>query len=200
MMDGYYDLAEHYYQKAIKTSPSYYLKAHENIDRLERQRKRGTLPQQVRVPSKSAPTKPVETQASSQDITIAVNEAGEPVVTVAPIPSNVAVDIAAIVSGNNSIVIADKLPEAEINFTQPKIAETAALSVKSNESEKALDSASSGNEDSLAKTSASNNETQQKSNSYSKQGEQAEYRKALAMVRDGQFEDAAKSFNTFLDT
>ena len=42
--------------------------------------------------------------------------------------------------------------------------------------------------------------TKNKSNSYSNQGEQAEYRKALALVRDGQFEDAAESFNIFLET
>ena len=42
--------------------------------------------------------------------------------------------------------------------------------------------------------------TKEKPNSYTNQGEQAEYRRALAMVRDGQFEEAAESFNTFLES
>jgi tol-pal system protein YbgF len=224
MMDGYYDIAEHYYQKAIKTSPSYYLKAHENIDRLERQRKRGATPQQVRAPSRSAPRKPIEDQTdSSQDIIIAVNEIGEPVVTVAPVPGNAAVDIVEIVSGSNTTVVIDEQktgepPEPVEIFSQPKKTDNTVLSttdnpdindtdttpatassVKDSESGNTIASSSS-NEDSISDISGSNKVTTEKAGSYDTQGEQTEYRKALAMVRDGQFEDAASSFNTFLDT
>ena len=234
MLDGYYDIAEHYYQKAIKTSPSYYLKAHENIDRLERQRERGTVPQQVRGPSRSAPRKPIEDQTdSSQDIIIAVNEIGEPVVTVAPVPGNASVDIVEIVSGSTTTIVeivsgstttvaideqkTGESPEPVELFSQPKKADNTVLSTTDNpdingtatvpaaastvnDSESGNTTASASSNDDNLNTSDSNKVATEKSSPYAKQGEQAEYRKALAMVRDGQFEDAAASFNTFLDT
>ena len=248
MLDGDYDMAEHYYQKAIKTSPSYYLKAHENIDRLERQRERGSSTQQIRPPPRTTPTTVVKQTTSAQDTVIAVNEAGKPVVTIAPVTS-AAIEDSEISSASNVTIVEKNKSEIPVDSstatTTPKHSSPAEVSqptapsasskvkpvVKSSETSevnnqsKVADtrvssitdttSASTSsvsnsvsektslvvtdNKDSMVKASDSNSDSNKKPASYSSQGEQADYRKALALIRDGEFEDAAESFNSFLE-
>ena len=221
MLDGYYDVAEKYYQKAIKTSPSYYLKAHENLDRLERQRQRGSSTQQVRPPPRATPATVVKQTTSTQDTVIAVNEVGKPVVTIAQVSSASIVDNEEMASASNVTIVEKKEPEipvesslAEISQpvvkssetseikTQPKEADTAVSLVTETTSAPtpSVNNNATDKPDSTVKPSDSNSEPGNKAASYSSQGEQAEYRMALALVRDGQFEDAAESFNTFLAT
>ena len=223
MLDGYYDVAEHYYQKAIKTSPSYYLKAHENIDRLERQRERGSSTQQVRTPPRTAPTPMAKQTSSTHDNVIAVNEAGVPVVTIAPVSSAAIVDNAEIASANDVTIVEKKesaIPvESPTVTNSPKQSSLAEISqptaasvtaknqpvVKPSETSeintqpKVADTAVSSTTDTTVNASVSNSDSNKKPASYSTQGEQADYRKALALVRDGEFEDAAESFNSFLE-
>ena len=105
MIDGNYDMAEIYFQKAIKASPSYYLKAHENIDKLERLRERGRVTRQVRSSTRAIPDTPTEDPTiNSQDTVIAVSEAGVPVVKIAPVSTNAVVDI----SSNGNATVASK--------------------------------------------------------------------------------------------
>ena len=258
MLDGYYDDAEEYYQKAVKTSPSYYLKAHENIDRLERIRDRGTTTQEIRRPPRSTPKTPVkEPDNNLQDTTIAVNEAGEPVVTIAPVSSTAVVDIIETTPASNTTSIENEKPgipaktssatkepgqsslaevsqpaavsatpvdkppvtSAETNpiTTQSQIAENTVAPTADNQSINEISGSStptstvnnstsnpviasvSTSDGSQSEPPANNTDTKQQPKSYNNQGEQAEYRRALAMVRDGEFEMAAESFNAFLD-
>jgi tol-pal system protein YbgF len=304
MIDGHYDIAETYFQKAVKSSPSYYLKAHENIDRLERLRERGPLNRQTSRSTTAAKTSPLESQMyTGMDTPFAVAAAGTPVVTIAPITSDSVVDITfssnANVVDKNSVEIAVessmmtdapprgvmaepgsqttaakpegkaavKSPEAnnvgkkstenalkstmvtaatpQAVMTEPGMLTTpvkldAEVAVKSSEAGKSISepdlaentlpstttNPDTSNPNSLSKTTVSLNDiepdttitsasksantpieatagnmaSRRESIPYTTQGEQADYRKALAMVRDGQFEEAAESFNLFLKT
>ncbi|MGB5717009.1 MAG: tol-pal system protein YbgF, partial [Gammaproteobacteria bacterium] len=263
MIDGHYDIAEYYFQKAVKTSPSYYLKAHENIDKLERLRERGPATRQIRKQARTTPATQFETQTSnSQDTVIAVSETGIPVVKVAAASSSAVVEIT---SAGNAIV-ADKKnaeimvessaepgatqrsslaeldlavtpvtpkdqtpepvdqvtetvepPETDKTLLQAKVADDTASSI-AEESTKNITGSTTAIPDPVTATdpvvsadsdvagegtsseSPANSVKKDKSYTYGTQGEQAEYRRALAMVRDGQFEEAAESFNIFLQT
>jgi tol-pal system protein YbgF len=255
MIDGHYDIAETYFQKAVKSSPSYYLKAHENIDRLERLRERGPLNRQTSRSTTAAKTSPLESQMyTGMDTPFAVAAAGTPVVTIAPITSDSVVDITfssnANVVDKNSVEIAVessmmtdapprgvmaepgsqttaakpegkaavKSPEAGKSISEPDLAEntlssnttnpdtnnpnrqsTTTASLSDIEPDTTITSASRSANTPIEATT-SNMASRQESISYTTQGEQAEYRKALALVRDGQFEEAAESFNLFLKT
>ena len=296
MIDGQYNIAERYFQKAVKSSPSYYLKAHENIDKLERLRDRGPATRQFR--TRARPT-PVKSQTgNTEDAVIAVSEAGMPVVTVASVSSSAVIEI----SPDGNATVAEKTnteavlessqvtdtpqlsalaevsqaapaiapesqtpapeeqlsvkpyadtpvkpstvtdtpqlsslaevsqpassvvsvsqepePEEQIVVNLPETAKTVSSptddpDINNTNSDSAFTSPVNQNtpvntiatatdsRESLPESPVSTIKTKEKSSAYSTQGEQADYRKALAMVRDGQFEDAAESFNFFLQT
>jgi len=248
MIDGHYDIAATYFQKAVKSSPSYYLKAHENIDKLERLRERGTSTRQIRKSARNMPTRQVENLTSnSQDTVIAVSDTGIPVVKIAPVINNAVVEITsagnATVTEKNNAETSEESP-AEVKTTQrssladltkdlepaeqtpepekqiapesPKaataVASLTSIAISDNTKTDSTSPASEdeGNPNSLSVSNTASEEStsgspassipKDKSYTYNNQGEQAEYRKALAMVRDGQFEEAADSFNSFLET
>lgn len=258
MLDGNYDVAKKYFQKAVESSPSYYLKAHENIDKLERMRERGPGNRQAGTPTNA---KPVAKQASN-NTALVVDNAGNPVVKIAPLSSTGVVDITsgnvvavaentgsdapvtsspdigtiqqpAMVESSQTITIRDQAPEPEkrpvvepgkpgkpdkLPVQESLVDETASTLAKvpqlpntkgipaaplpesvAGSDTDAVTASGTPAEDSAAKATAGNSVSARKSSTYSTQGEQADYRKALAMVRDGQFEEAAESFNIFLD-
>ena len=255
MLDGNYDVAEKYFQKAVESSPSYYLKAHENIDKLERLRERGPGNRQAGTPTNA---KPVAKQASN-NTALVVDNAGNPVVKIAPLSSTGVVDITsgsvapaaentgsdipvnsspdtgatqqtAMAKHSQTNTVRDQAPEPVkhpvVEPTRPdklpapesKFDETASTLAKepqlpntkgtpetpppasgTGSDPDAMTASVTPAEDSAAQATTGNSVSARKSSTYSTQGEQADYRKALAMVRDGQFEEAAESFNIFLE-
>jgi len=256
MLDGHYDVAEKYFQKAVESSPSYYLKAHENIDRLGRLRERGPGNRFARHPTG---TKPVASQTSSnQDTALVVDNEGKPVVKIAPLssagveditsgsvvavtekiftdipvkspPDNGATQQSTLVEPSQTITTRDQAPEPEKRLTTepqppdklpvPESPVDGSASTVSKQPDPvstksvpaplpaddpgsdpgAMTASVTPVEDSATQATTGNSGSTGKSSTYSTQGEQADYRKALAMVRDGQFEEAAESFNIFLD-
>ena len=229
MLDGYYDIAEKYFQKAVKSSPSYYLKAHENLYRLKHLRKKGAVTQQARSPSRATTANQTTKQDDAQKAIIAVDAAGDPVVTIAPVSSKAVVDI----TSESNVIVAEKISseiqdkpatetkspqqsslaglsqatssiEADKADTQTAVTDnTASITTPSTavaESDKTVASISASDSNNKEATVSSEVEKKGTTSYVNQKGEQAEYREALAMVRDGQFEDAAESFNIFLDT
>jgi len=257
MLDGHYDVAEKYFQKAVESSPSYYLKAHENIDKLERIRERGAGNRPARLPTG---TRSVASQTSSnQDTALVVDNEGKPVVKIAPLssagveditsgsvvavtekiftdipvkssPDNAATQQSTLVEPSQTITTRDQAPESEKRLTtepqppdklpvpespvdvqastvskQPDPVSTKSVPVPLSADDAgsdpgAMTASVTPVEDSATQATTGNSGSTGKSSTYSTQGEQADYRKALAMVRDGQFEEAAESFNIFLNT
>jgi len=271
MLDGNYDVAEKYFQKAVESSPSYYLKAHENIDKLESLRERGPGNRQARAPTG---TRSVTSQASSnQDTALVVDNEGKPVVKIAPlssagveditsgsivaVPKKIFTDVpvkpspdsdttqqSALAEASQTIAAKDLTPDPEASsnvvppdpdkrtdaeITVDESASTVAeqpdlVNTKSTQiTTKQPGPVNTGNlmaktptpdagngpgemtaslspaEDKAVSTAPGTSQPASKPSTYRTQGEQADYRKALAMVRDGQFEEAAESFNIFLD-
>jgi tol-pal system protein YbgF len=273
MMDGYYDVAESYFNKAVKSSPSYYLKAHENIDRLERLRERNTAGYFRNKPT-AAPEDRLraattdDTRVASTDVTtIALDQSGKPVVTVAePQESVLVTSTPEGVAAATATVLTEVMSSAEASAeptqttskpagafesidvvtssvqadaadnqskdvpaaTEPEPSsisdETpqATSQVKSGpEQESGPESEAGETEDSTQVVTASvstldtgttmtvepasqpvaepvSTKARASGNAISTKNEQSEYREALALVRDGEFEAAAESFDLFL--
>ncbi len=274
MMDGHYDVAESYFNKAVKSSPSYYLKAHENIDRLERLRERNTAGYFRNKPNaapenrlRSATTD--DTRVASTDVTtIALDQSGKPVVTVAePQESVLVTSTPEGVAAATATVLTEIMSSAEVTAeptqttskpagafesievatgsvqadavdnqskdvpaaTEPESSlisvdtPQAASQVKSEpEPESGPESESAETKDSSQVVTASvstldtgttmpvepasqpvaepaSTKARASVNSINTKNEQSEYREALALVRDGEFEAAAESFDLFLN-
>jgi tol-pal system protein YbgF len=282
MIDGYYDVAEMYFDKAVKTSPSYYLKAHENIDRLERLRERNTAGYYRNRPNAApedrlrAATSDDTRVASTEIKTVALDESGKPVVTVAEpqgsvlvtsTPEGVAAASATVLTETLALVENKAEPTQPVTKTMggfksletvaptgqvSKSDETSATAVPIRPEQKSepapepelvtIDalpasppaepvSETETKPESVAETAETGDSTQVAAATISTSGtvttnpaeqasqpeqesagtkarttgisndtknEQSEYRKALALVRDGEFEAAAESFNVFL--
>ena len=274
MMDGHYDVAESYFNKAVKSSPSYYLKAHENIDRLERLRERNTAGY-FRNKPKAAPENRLksatvnDTRVASTDVTtIALDQSGKPVVTVAePQESLLVTSTPEGVAAATATVLTEIMSSAEVSAepTQPprkpagafESIEVATGSVQADatdnlstkvvpaatepepslisddtpqaasqvkpepESESEPEAVPAETQDSTQVVTASvstldtgttrsvepasppvpepvSTKAKASGNSSNTKNEQSEYREALALVRDGEFEAAAESFDLFL--